>query len=374
MKERALVIGLDHPLIAIITEPDGDGRESPPIAFIIFNAGLVHRVGPARIFVKMARHLAAMGLVAVRFDHSAIGDSEPRQDNLPFAQAALADAGQVMDALAEEMGIRRFVLAGLCSGAVTALKTAGVDSRVIGLVLMNGRGYDEDPEWNIHILNQGRARWYWKHAIFSPRRWWRVLTGRIRYRQLAGVLWRQFRDAVRPPAAVSAVSGKLANDLQAVTDRGARILTIFSEGDHGLDYLRAILGDHKNAMVESDVFRLEVISGAQPGQERSEGPRPAKIREHTTGARHPAENGGGAAGHGKPRGQGLQHGDRHHLVERREGEGVRGLEQRRHAVPRDADHEPDLVAQLGPAPLDQLISVVFSPSDHKQRGRLGTGS
>lgn len=141
MRERALVIGDEPSLVGILTEPAAaDARDGSP-AFVILNAGLLHRVGPNRINVQIARGLAEEGFPALRVDLSGLGDSDARKDDLSFQEAHIADTRAVMDHLERRHGIDSFVLTGLCSGADTSLRTAAEDARVVGVAPIDGYAY-----------------------------------------------------------------------------------------------------------------------------------------------------------------------------------------------------------------------------------------
>lgn len=239
--ERALLFGGSRTLVGIVTEPDG-GRGVAPAAFVFLNAGVVHRVGPNRIYVTAARRLAAMGYLGVRFDVSGIGDSPVRRDKTPFEQAAVSETREVIAAVQREYGVSRFVLVGLCSGAVLAFRTALADERVAGAVLLNPQGFVQSAEWTRYVANRAQARRYWREKLFSLRSWRKALTGRTDYRQLATVLHRRILAWFRPNAAVNRVAGELAEDFQQLGRRGVRFLLACSQGDFGVDYLTVILG------------------------------------------------------------------------------------------------------------------------------------
>jgi pimeloyl-ACP methyl ester carboxylesterase len=104
---------------------------------VILNAGIIHRVGPNRMHVELARGLAAVGYTCLRFDLSGIGDSGKRNDGLSPLESSLADVREAIDWLQATRGTRKVILAGLCSGADHSLLCAGSDARVVGVVLLD---------------------------------------------------------------------------------------------------------------------------------------------------------------------------------------------------------------------------------------------
>lgn len=259
-REHAALLGASRGLAAIITDP-ARGSAQAGVAAICLNAGVVHRVGPSRLYVHVARALAAQGWVAARFDHSGVGDSPIRKDGLPFEQSAVAEAREVMDAIRQKRGVDRFVLIGLCSGAVTAFETARADERVAGVLMINPWGFDQSAEWNDYVANRGRARKYWTRSFFRPESWWRALTGRIDYRRLAAVLQRQAAGAIAAAPVVRTVASRVAADLERLLQRGVRVLLVCSEGDEGIDYMNVILGSDVRRAAHG-VFEVEILSGA----------------------------------------------------------------------------------------------------------------
>ena len=265
MQEHAAILGKSSPLFGVITDPlrasapEGDGRR----AVIFLNAGVIHRVGPSRLYVALARRMAASGWTSVRFDHSGIGDSPARRDGLPFEQSAIVEAREVMDSLQRERGIDRFVLVGLCSGAVTAFEVAEADERVTGAVLINPQGFDASPQWHSYVQSRGDARRYWTRSFFSADSWARAFTGRVEYRRLLDVLWRQaIRPAAAMPEAVASISERVGAVLRALLTRKVRLLFLLSEGDDGIDYMNVILGQNIRHLQGGEYLHVRVLTGA----------------------------------------------------------------------------------------------------------------
>jgi len=229
---------------------------------VFLNAGVIHRVGPSRLYVHLARALAELGCVAARFDHSGIGDSPVRRDGLPFEQSSIAEAREAMDWLQQTRGLQRFVLVGLCSGAVTAFETAVVDERVRGIVMINPQGFDQSPEWNSYMTHRSQARRYWTQSLFSAESWMKALRGRVDYQRLASVLWRQVRGQGTPNTVVSSVVSRVAADLDALTRRRVASLLLCSEGDDGIDYMNVILGRDVRRVALGTGVTVEILPGA----------------------------------------------------------------------------------------------------------------
>ena len=154
VKERALLLGPHKTIVGVVAEPEASPAPERPI-FVLLNAGIVHRVGPHRNSVKLARALAGVGFRVLRFDLSGIGDSAPRRDTLGFQEAALADLAEVLDELAGKYDTTRFALMGLCSGADNSFYMAVRDPRVVGAVLLDGIALPHAPLLRLRL---GAAR------------------------------------------------------------------------------------------------------------------------------------------------------------------------------------------------------------------------
>ena len=262
MTEHAFLFGDAGGLVGISSDPTGAPEAGLRPGVILLNAGVIHRVGPSRLYVNLARALASIGCVATRFDHSGIGDSATRRDDAPFDVSSIQEARTAMDAMQESRGIDRFVLIGLCSGAVTAFYAAGVDHRVAGIVMINPQGFDLNPEWNGYIAGRGDARRYWKRSLFSATSWWHALTGRVDYRRLVSVLWRQASGPGRARDVVESIVTRVGAELQKLMDRKVRTLLVCSEGDDGIEYMNVILQRDVRTMTSAAHLTVAVLPGA----------------------------------------------------------------------------------------------------------------
>jgi pimeloyl-ACP methyl ester carboxylesterase len=172
--ERAVTFGPASSLVGVVTEPIASARIQGAPTVVILNAGIIHRVGPNRLHVALARELAARGFLSLRFDLSGLGDSEPRKDALPLHDGNMADIRAALDAVsAATSGV---VLLGLCSGADNAIAYASSDERVVGAILLDPsiprtRGYylrhltrRVQSAWSRPLLGAGGAEPF-KHSL-----------------------------------------------------------------------------------------------------------------------------------------------------------------------------------------------------------------
>jgi alpha/beta superfamily hydrolase len=254
MKEEAVQFGEAEALIGIVTSAP-QGNEDKP-AVILLNPGIVHRVGPGRVYVNIARALAARGFTALRFDFSGIGDSTVRLDNCCFEKSSIDETCAAMNFLQARKNINRFILLGGCSGAMVSLETARVDGRAIGAVLINFPArVDEDEQAN----HRSDGHYYWNFALLSLKSWRKLLTGRSDYRKIGRALVqgtkRKFIDRGRVPG----LAQRFRETLRRLADRGVQLTFICSKGDSLLRDLREVGGSDLKQLCAQGKVTCEVI-------------------------------------------------------------------------------------------------------------------
>lgn len=197
---------------------------------VLLNAGLIPRMGPNRLYVRLARELARLGLCALRFDLSGIGDSSPRTDGLPFRQGAVLDVHEAFEYLSSTRQATSFVMAGLCSGADLAFQVAKDDARVVGLVLIDGLPYatplSRANDQLVRVrraLAEGRWRRLFSRSGPAVRAVQQLLEGK-RAAATANPSATAWGGREIPPLAEAAA------DLSAIVARGVKILVIYTEG------------------------------------------------------------------------------------------------------------------------------------------------
>jgi pimeloyl-ACP methyl ester carboxylesterase len=228
MSERSIVFGANNGLVGTLALPTPSSAGTADIGFLLFNAGVVHRVGPHRINVRMARQLAALGIASVRFDLAGHGDSARLSGDHSFEEQAVVDIRSAMDAFGAAANLRRFAIFGYCSGAYYGFATALVDERVAGILMFDAYRYP---------TLKTRARYY-LNRLRQPR----VLRGLLGLMQRgAASLGRRARvlaggDEERPVPELGRIDfipskGEFAKGLQTLLDRGVKIHMIYSGGE-----------------------------------------------------------------------------------------------------------------------------------------------
>jgi hypothetical protein len=251
--EFAVVLGEAENLVAIGTRPTRPSGGSTP-AVVFLNSGIIHRIGPDRLYVRLARALAEAGALAFRLDFSGIGDSgaPAHPSDIHRSEAEQREVTQCLDFIQETEGVDRMILIGLCSGGDNALLGLARDSRVVGGVLLDPFAF---KTWGYYLR-------YYGPRVFNPAVWWRSLTGQspflkilfhaVRKRLARGPKPKGNRGPVRggeaPPESPGAAMVSLPSDkpepedltrptrpvmrrtLEKVIARGGRLLYVFTAG------------------------------------------------------------------------------------------------------------------------------------------------
>ena len=245
-------------LVGVLAEPD---RKRDAVCAVLLNAGAIRRIGPNRMWVELARRLAAQGVPTFRLDFAGIGDAE---GNGRFADVAslyqTEFAGQIsaaLDVLQRRLGAQRFVLTGLCSGGYWAFQGALQDPRVVASASINAGVL----EWSPLLLEDRRLQ-------PLRQKLWRRAPGDLP--ALARVVGRRLRGR----ATRTLGRDSLARGLNHLRDRGTKVLLLFAELEPQLHELErdgylARLPRWSNVTVE----RL-------PGRDHTLRPRPMQDAAH----------------------------------------------------------------------------------------------
>lgn len=256
ISERAISFGPGNRNVGIYTQSKKQAPNRP--AVLLLNAGLIHHVGPNRIYVKLARRLAEEGIPAFRFDFSGIGDSCRRVGPFDARQYQIEETQWAMQTLQKQHGINCFMLAGLCSGADVALETAQMDDRVKELVLVNGFFLPRIADKSFYRKAQDRT--YARLARFrlsDPLLMIKTIMQKLSMQKA----WRFIRRVSK----VERTAGSGSNCDKTSSNHALKdipTLLLFSEGSTALDVYELL---HKNLfkeLADKGMLRQEVVKGA----------------------------------------------------------------------------------------------------------------
>jgi uncharacterized protein len=273
-------------LFGMLTEP-AEGRADATI--VLLCPGMKMRVGPHRLYVRMAERFAEQGYAVLRFDFAGLGDSEGEVEEAVTAdfygsiQAGryVDDVSAAIDWLERERGIRSHIAAGLCGGAITALLAAERDPRVasvLGLgmpVILDGSHIDFSKYMTAAQLARTRSGYLRKLHLWNSKAWnswWRFITFRSHYslitRSLVNPLKHRFTRPKEAAAAQAPVEDntnpRFAPAMRHVLDDGRPILLVFGEEDRLLmEYVAKYVDRHQRDLDQAaSLYQLHVTSHA----------------------------------------------------------------------------------------------------------------
>jgi alpha-beta hydrolase superfamily lysophospholipase len=271
VRESALWFGAQHQLFGILAEPAQLSATDLrwETAVLLLNVGTNYRIGPNRLYVKMARSWAAQGYRTLRFDFAGIGDS---RSETTFTSASLyskestVDVQAAIDGLAQR-GCKRFIVMGICSGAYVAFQASLVEPRVTELILLNPRRLDWTQGETLQSAMQVsyKSTHFYKKALLDPDVYRRLLRGQVDVRGIAGRMGllmaaRLKRLALRFSQSQPGEQDVLAN-AKRLSSRGQNLLLIMGAEDDGRDYIEFHFGVRGKHMASDPGFEMAILEG-----------------------------------------------------------------------------------------------------------------
>jgi pimeloyl-ACP methyl ester carboxylesterase len=200
------------------------------LGLLFLNAGAVRHIGPNRMWVDVARRWALQGIPSLRLDFKGIGeaDTESSPDVNGMYQGNVVEQIEVaMDLLRSQLGIRRFAVIGLCSGAFWGFHATVQFVDVRAAILLNPRLFFWDPN-----IDRRRMLRRTVDGFTSPNTWNRLARGKIskkRINQAAqAVLHRLHR---RDDRDLQISPSEMRSSLASIQRNKSRLTLIFSEDE-----------------------------------------------------------------------------------------------------------------------------------------------
>ncbi len=174
---------------------------------VMLPQGMNRRTGWNRLYVRIARALAARGFPVLRFDARGFGDAPGTvelatgEDVFNAVQKGLhnADSTAAIDFARRTFGERPVVIIGVCGGAVTAGLIAPHDPRIAGAALV------ETELTYTTLVAEVEPEYQVLDKLRDPKRWLRLLSFKADYRQhlrsLYGMVEKRVRARLRGKSA-----------------------------------------------------------------------------------------------------------------------------------------------------------------------------
>lgn len=271
-------------LFGIVHEPEPDRRLRGDVGIILLSPGVKMRVAPHRLYNDMARRFTDLGFTVLRFDFYGLGDSEGELDEEYLADVYgaiqvgryVGDTIAAMDWMERECKVSRFVLSGLCGGAITGLLTGAKDPRVaclLGLaipVILDGSNIDF---WRYMTDAQLKgARDGYLRKLCDPASWqsWvRFLTFQSHYSLIFKSLLRPLLkrseklDGLKKSEAIPKdnTNGHFQGAFTQMVSSGRRVLLLFAGADRLYSEFDVKFLQRNKHLVDaySDYFEMSVV-------------------------------------------------------------------------------------------------------------------
>lgn len=238
-----------HLLHGILHEPEPSLARG--VCVLLLSPGIKGRVGPHRLYLRIAARLVPIGFHVLRFDFYGLGDSEGELSERVLADMYnsiqggryVGDTIAAMDWMEGTTGIRRFVGSGLCGGSISALVTAEVDRRIECLLGMGlPTVLEGGPENWAKVITQQQLvtlRGAYLKKVVDVKSLWRFLSGKSNY----AVVWKVFQQMLaghrkKAPAApapktseVDNTNPRFASAFMAMLRSGRPMMLVFSGAD-----------------------------------------------------------------------------------------------------------------------------------------------
>jgi len=274
LRETVVNLGATDPIFGLLTEAcDRADAARPAPALLLLNAGAVHHIGPNRLYVQIARHLAARGFKVVRMDLPGLGDS-PAKPGLPEHQIYPDHPErlilQAIESVRRDLGSTEIHCAGICSGAYHSLKAAVAGAPLASVIPINPLTFFWKPEMSLEApaFRDTAEVMRYRRTALSAKSLRKLFTGQVDLVNLATIFarfaLRRVRSIVRRIArALGIAMGEdLAAELRRIRKQGTRMHFVFASTDPGPSLLREEAGGEVHRLSRLGALTISFIEGA----------------------------------------------------------------------------------------------------------------
>ena len=270
--ERPFAFGPTGGLFGILCSPLAARDPTGPIV-IMPNTGFGRHVGDGRVFVTLARRLAAVGVCSLRMDLAGFGDSAALSggDPDPYASRNADDVVAAVTAL-DAAGHRNPVLVGICSGAYSAFHATLREPRIRAAILVNLQKFVWNTDISLKIGNRRPRRplGFYLHAMTRPAAWTRLAKGEVAVgvilmalcRRPVTQLHRRVCNLFERLTETETRSGQIMRWFRLLKLREVRVRLLYSEGDPGLSELAHYFGRSRKRFHRMPNVQVGLLSAA----------------------------------------------------------------------------------------------------------------
>lgn len=226
----------DETMFGVVTSPEAS---SPTTGIILLTGGAwIPSINRNRLWVRLARRLAARGYHVLRFDYHGVGESTGSvklyRNDRPFTDDLLGAVACLRD-----RGIDRFILIGICFGVRTAMAAVRDIDGLAGMLLLTPPIADSEGSGAANKIVAEKLK------SMTPRSLARLLMDRSKWylikRTLAGraAAWRsetrrRMQGAQRPED--DWVSEHFLDHLKGAIEKRVPLLLVWGEDDQNAGY------------------------------------------------------------------------------------------------------------------------------------------
>ena len=275
LRESAVHFGPGSDLFGVLAEPDRHAGNAPACdtAVLMLSVGGNYRIGPNRIYTRLARSMAQAGYCALRFDLPGLGDSPtPNEFSMHdlYSRDATPQVRAAIDLLSAR-GCRHFYLLGICSGSFVAFQSALADERVTGQVLMNSRLLEwrqanPDGQWQEAMQQPYKSSSFYGRQLLRPTVYRRLLRGDIDVRgisrRLSALLVARWQRSLRKLLAKPVPQDDVLSKVKRLSARGTSTLLLVTEDDDGRDYLEFHFGRRGSYLRDDPNFNMVLVKNS----------------------------------------------------------------------------------------------------------------
>ena len=235
-RERVVRFGPAQSLVGILTSGKGSSTDRPYV--VIVNAGIIHRVGPNRLYVDLARSVAALGFPVLRFDLAGLGDSDTAVGGASLEESALSDVNAAFEFLATTRDASQFLVFGLCSGANYAAMAAFREPRVSGVMLIDPTVARTRRSTIVHVVRRLRNLATLRELVTLRHPVFRRPLGRLSSAAVSVAQAAQGQSGQQANVASTDMTESAAREsLEMLVTRGAHLMFVFTGGvNHVYNY------------------------------------------------------------------------------------------------------------------------------------------